>query len=489
MSDPPALPDSQPDSGELSGTLTPALAADIRRIFDAQRSVALRLRESTVAERLAKLERLRAAIVGHRAQILAAVTADLARPSVETELAELLPLLGDLSDYRRHLARWLRPRRVRPTVPTLGTRAWVQREPRGRTLIKAPWNYPVVLTLGPLIPAVACGNTAIVKTSELAPHSSRVLTHIIRDAFDESEVAVFEGDASVGTALLELPFDHIFFTGSPAVGQIVMAAAARHLASVTLELGGKSPAIIDASADVARAVDTIAWAKCLNAGQTCIAPDHLYVHEAVQEQVVERFRQRLSSWYGADAAQAPDLARIVNGRHARRLADLLADARRRGAVLLHGGTVDPERRFVSPTLLGSIPDDARIMQEEIFGPLLPLIVYRSEDEVIERINAAPKPLALYIWSRKRETARRVIRRTSAGGTCINQVALQFLHHNLPFGGVNHSGIGSYHGEWGVRAFSHERAVLEAKVQLSGAFFPPYGRRVRSMVALLTKWST
>ena len=470
-------------------TLDAELAARIRRVFEAQRPVALRLRETTVAERVAKLERLRAAILRHREAIIAAVRADLARPVAETELTELLPLLGDFTHYRRHLERWLRPRRVHPTLPTLGTRAWVQREPRGRTLIKSPWNYPVVLTLGPLIPALACGNTAIIKTSELAPHSSGVLASIVRDAFDQSEVALFEGDASVGGALLELPFDHIFFTGSPAVGQIVMAAAAKHLASITLELGGKSPAIIDASADVRRAVDTIAWAKCLNAGQTCIAPDHLYVHEEVYEQVVDRFRRRLSSWYGADPAEAPDLARIVNDRHTRRLADLLADARERGAALLHGGQIDLERRFVAPTLLGGIPEAAHIMQEEIFGPLLPIIVYRREEEVIDRINAAPKPLALYVWTRKREVARRLLRRTSAGGTCINQVALQFLHHNLPFGGVNHSGIGSYHGEWGIRAFSHERAVLDAKVQLSGALFPPYGARVKRMLALLTKWST
>ena len=472
-----------------TGTLDAELAGRIRRVFDAQRPIALRWRESTVAERLGRLERLRAAILDQRVAIIEALAADLSRPPVETELAELLPLLSDLADHRRHLARWLRPKRVRPTVPTLGTRAWVQREPRGRALIQAPWNYPVALTLGPLIPAIACGNTAILKTSEFAPHSSQVMGSIVRASFDESEVALVEGDAAVGRALLELPFDHIFFTGSPAVGEIVMTAAARHLASVTLELGGKSPVIIDASADIDRAVDAIAWAKCLNAGQTCIAPDHVYVHADVYAEVLARFKRRLSSWYGADAAAAPDLARIVNERHARRLAALLEDARASGAAVLHGGETDPERRFVAPTLLGDVPDGARIMREEIFGPVLPLIAYRSEDEVLERINAAPKPLALYIWTRRRELARRLIRRTSAGGTCINQVALQFVHHNLPFGGVNHSGIGSYHGEWGIRAFSHERAVLDAKLQLSRAFFPPYGKRARRMLALLTKWST
>lgn len=463
------------------------LGAELRRVFDAQHAVALRLRESTVSERLAKLRRLRTAILAHREALIEAVTADLGRPALETELAELLPLLTDLAHHRRHLKRWLRPKRVNSTLLTFGTRASVCREPRGRTLIVSPWNYPVVLTLGPLIPAVACGNTVMLKTSEIAPHSSRALVHLIREVFDETEVAVFEGDASVAGALLELPFDHIFFTGSPAVGQLVMSAAARHLASVTLELGGKSPAIIDAEADLAHAVDTIAWAKCLNAGQTCIAPDHLFVHADIHDQVLERFRQRLREWYGVDAEHSPDFARIVNVHHTRRLVALLEDACARGATVLHGGHVDVPQRFVSPTLLGGIPADARIMHEEIFGPLLPLIVYRHEDELLEQLNARPKPLALYVWTRRRGFARRLLRRTSAGGTCVNHVALQFLQHNLPFGGVNRSGIGSYHGEWGIRAFSHERAVVDARVQLMSAFFPPYRARTRRMAAVLMKW--
>ncbi|MHB1815117.1 MAG: aldehyde dehydrogenase family protein [Steroidobacteraceae bacterium] len=479
-------PQCAPDG--LPGGLSASLAAEIRRVFDGQLAAAMRLRSSTVRERLERLERLRAQILSHRRGILEAIQADLGRPETETELAELLPLLADLADHRRNLARWLRARRVRPTVATLGTRAWVQREPRGRALIISPWNYPLVLTLGPLIPALACGNTAVIKTSELAPHSSSLLASLIRAAFDASEVALFEGDASVAGALLELPFDHIFFTGSPAVGRVVMSAAARHLSSITLELGGKSPAIIDASADVERAADVIAWSKCLNAGQTCIAPDHLYVHETVYEQVLARLKRRLADWYGPDPERSPDLARIVNARHTQRLAGLLEDAQSRGAQVLHGGEVAPQRRFLGPTLLGGVPDEARIMQEEIFGPLLPIITYRSQDDLIGRINAAPKPLAMYIWSRRPRAARRLIARTSAGGTCINQVAVQFLQHNLPFGGVNHSGIGSYHGEWGIRAFSHERAIVEAGLQLSSALFPPYGARARCTVALLRRLS-
>ncbi len=482
------MPDPERAAAERPGALTPALAADIRRVFDAQRASALRLRRSTVKERLGKLQRLRESLLAHRQDILQAAARDLGRPAAETDLAELVPLLADLAEHRRRLKAWLAPRRVRPTALLLGTRAEVRREPRGRCLIIAPWNYPLVLTLGPLIPAVACGNTAILKTSELAPQCSKVIAAMVRRVFDESEVALFEGDASVAEALLALPFDHMFFTGSPAIGKVVMAAAAKHLASVTLELGGKSPVIIDESADLALAVKTLAWTKFLNAGQTCIAPDHLYVHAAVYEQVLELFKQRLRAWYaGQEALESRDFGRIVNEQHALRLISLLQDAIARGAEVPYGGESDAGRRFVAPTLLTHVPPQARLMEEEIFGPLLPLIPYRSLEEVIERINGAPKPLAMYIWTRNRRTARCVIERTSAGGTCVNHAAVQFLHHNLPFGGVNHSGIGSYHGEWGIRAFSHERAVLEMRVMLARIFFPPYGARVRRLSGLLRRW--
>ena len=482
------MPDPERAPATPPGALTPSLAVDIRRVFDAQRQTALRLRRSTVKERLGKLERLRESLLAHRDDILRAAARDLGRPAAETDLAELVPLLADLAGHRRHLRRWLQPRRVRPTALLFGTRAEVRREPRGRCLIIAPWNYPLVLTLGPLIPAVACGNTAILKTSELAPECSGVLARIVREVFEEDEVAPFEGDASVAEALLALPFDHMFFTGSPAIGSVVMSAAAKHLASVTLELGGKSPVVIDETADLALAVKTLAWTKFLNAGQTCIAPDHVYVHAAVYERVLELFKRRLDAWYGgAGVLEARDFGRIVNERHTLRLISLLEDARARGAQLPYGGEADAGRRFIAPTLLTQVPREARIMEEEIFGPLLPLIPYCSLEEVLERINGAPKPLAMYIWTRNRRTAQRLIENTSAGGTCVNHAAAQFLHHNLPFGGVNHSGIGSYHGEWGIRAFSHERAVLETRVMLARIFFPPYGARVQRLSGLLRRW--
>jgi len=475
--------------GDAPGALTPTLQADIRRIFEAQGETVLRLRRSTVPERIAKLKRLRAVILSRRGEIIDAARLDFRRPAAETEFTELMPVITDISDHCRQLKKWLKPRRVRPTSLMLGTQAWIRYEPRGRCLILAPWNYPVTLTLGPLVPAVACGNAVMIKTSEVAPHFSAVLVRIIRDVFDESEVAVFEGDASVATALLELPFDHCFFTGAPAIGKVVMNAAAKHLTSVTLELGGKSPVVIDPSADIELAAQTLAWAKHVNSGQTCVAPDHIYVHRSVKDRFVERVSKHLGEWYGAGhAAKDAEYSRVINARHTRRVADLIEDASRKGATLLFGGEVDVPQHFVAPTLLGDVPADARIMQEEIFGPVLPIIAYDHLDEVVSRINAAPKPLAMYIWTRDQKMADHLIEQTSAGGTCINHVAAQFLHHNLPFGGVNNSGIGSYHGEWGIRAFSHERAILRTRMMLARMFFPPYTPRVRRILDLILKYS-
>jgi len=468
--------------------LTPALHTEINRVFELQRATALKLRTSTPAQRIARLQKLRAALLEHWDAILQAADKDFQRSALEAELTELLPVLQDIGHTSRHLKRWLKPKKVSATALTFGTQAWTRYEPRGRCLIIAPWNYPVTLTFGPLVPAIASGNTVIIKTSEIAPHFSTAMAQIIRKTFPEDEVAVFEGDASVATALLDLPFDHVFFTGSPAIGKVVMGAAAQHLTSVTLELGGKSPTIIDSSADLELAVKTTAWGKFVNSGQTCIAPDHIYVHESVHEQVVALFRHWIAHWYGdGENAKKPGaLTRVIDERHSRRIADLVNDAVSQGATVLSGGVVDVEAHFVSPTLLGNLPEGAKIMQEEIFGPVLPIIPYTDLSEVIDRINRAPKPLVLYIWSKSEKNIAQISDQTSAGATCINHVVMHFLHHNLPFGGVNNSGIGSYHGEWGIRAFSHERAFLRTRVMLARMFFPPYSENLRKLVRFLAK---
>lgn len=449
----------------------------IQHLFARQEPTALALRESTAKQRIDKLKRLRDALLQRREAWIAAFETDLRKPPLEVDLTELLPVIDEARHAISHLARWMRPRRVAATLTTLGTTARVLCQPRGRCLIIGPWNYPVNTLLGPLVSAIAAGNTVILKPSEFTPHVNAVVAELIAEVFDPAEIAVVQGGAVTAQHLLALPFDHVFFTGSPAVGKIVMAAAAQHLTSVTLELGGKSPAIVDETADVERAADLILWGKLTNAGQTCVAPDHVFVHRSVRECFVRRCRETIEARYGAsDAAVAasPDLARMITPRHAGRLGALIDDARARGATVLAGGAHDAASRYVAPTLLGDVPAEARIASEEIFGPVLPIETFDTLDVVIRRINASPKPLALYVFSQRKRAAARVIEQTSSGGVCVNHCVQQYAHAGLPFGGVNHSGIGSAHGVFGFNAFSHQRAVLAAgRLTLVSLFYPPY----------------
>jgi aldehyde dehydrogenase (NAD+) len=445
----------------------------MRAIFDRQAATAQRLRTSTAKERIAKIRRLRDAVIAHTEDWYAAAQQDFRKPPGEVDLAEILPVCLEANEAIRNLKKWMAPQRVRPTLLTLGTRSHIQSVPRGRCLIIGPFNYPLNLTLCPLISAIAAGNTAIVKPSELTPATSKLIGQVVRDVFDDDEVAVFEGEAAVAQALQVLPFDHVFFTGSPAIGKLVMAAAAHNLASVTLELGGKSPTIVDASADLQLAASNIMWSKFANAGQTCIAPDHVYVHASVKEEWLRCCALELQRAYGASAADqqaSPDFARIVNARHAARLAALLDDATTRGARVAVGGGVIAADNFVQPTLLDQVPADARIMHEEIFGPLLPVIAYTDLDAVIAEINAGPKPLALYLYSRTAAHIDAVLAQTASGGACINHALMQYLNSNLPFGGINNSGIGNAHGHFGFKAFSHERGVVRTQFSFVATAF-------------------
>ncbi len=349
-------------------------------------------------------------------------------------------------------------------------------EPRGTALIISPWNYPFNLAVSPLISALAAGNTAILKPSELTPATSALIARIVAETFPPDLVTVVEGDKDAAQALLALPFDHIFFTGSPEVGKIVMAAAARTLASVTLELGGKSPTIIGPGADIAGAAKWVAFGKFANAGQTCIAPDHVFVHDSQHEAFVAALRARIAATHGTGAA-SPDLAGIVSDRHAGRLRGLIDGATAQGARIVHGGEGNGTR--LAPTLIEAVTPDMQIDHEEIFGPVLPILPYRDITEVIDRINARPKPLALYIFERDRNLVDRVIASTSSGGVGVNLTMLHASHPALPFGGVNSSGIGASHGEHGFRAFSHERAILSNRFSPVPLLFAPYrGRSAR-----------
>ncbi len=466
-----------------------AMEADIRRVFERQRETALRLRSSTAAERAAKIMRLHDAVMARRQEFYDAGHKDFRKPPAEVDLTEVLPVISEAKHARRALKGWMKPQGVWPTSLTIGLKSWVQHEPRGRCLIISPWNYNVNLLFGPLVSAIAAGNTTMLKPSEMTPHLTAVMVKIVKEIFTEDEVAIFEGDSAVSTMLLALPFDHIFFTGSPAIGKVVMAAAAKHLTSVTLELGGKSPTIIDETADIKTAARTLMWGKFTNCGQTCIAPDYIYIHPSVKDAFVDECRAVLKECYGETAAEqmkSPNLARVVNTRHTQRLAGLLADAKQRGAKITIGGDVSEKDCFVQPTFLEDIPADARIQSEEIFGPLLPIMTYTGLDQVIAHTNSQPKPLALYIWSRNEANIERVLKHTSAGGTCINHCVVQFAHGNLPFGGVNNSGIGAAHGIHGFKAFSHERAVVRTRFMMVRTLFPPYTEFKSKLMNLMLK---
>jgi len=449
----------------------------MQQVFEAQRLTALRWRASTAAERIARIQALRQATLEQREALYEAFALDFRKPRTEVEGSELIPILDEARHAIAHLKRWMKPVRVWPTRLTLGNSAWTEAQPRGRSLIIAPWNYPLNLSLCPLISALAAGNPVVLKPSEMAPPGSALLADLVATPFPPHEVAVFEGGLPVAQALLDLPFEHIFFTGSPAVGKLVMAAAARHLSSITLELGGKSPTIVDETADLQQAAETILWGKLINAGQTCLAPDHLYVHESVKARFIAACEKVLRARYGLQASDwkdSPDLARIINPRHTQRLQALLDDALQGGAQVLAGGEVDVPRCYVAPTLIDRVPQDAALMHEEIFGPILPVIAYTDLDQVIEHINRQPKPLALYIWSQDQARVCEVLRHTSSGGACVNHCIVHVAHSGLPFGGVNNSGLGSSHGHHGFKAFSHERSVLKAGwLNTIQVFFPPY----------------
>lgn len=469
-----------------------APSTPVREVFDRQQVRALQLRESTAAQRIASIRRLLKVIDAYSYHLRLAARADFGKPEAEVDLTELMPVIAEAKHTIAHLKRWMRPRRVAPTLAMLGTSAAVRCEPRGVVLIMAPWNYPFNLALGPLISALAAGNTAIIKPSELTPQVSALIRKIVEAAFEPDEVAVFEGGVEVATELLALPFDHVFFTGSPAVGKIVMAAAAKHLTSVTLELGGKSPTIVDPSADLAKAARNIVWGKYTNNGQTCIAPDYLLVHNSVRIEFIDEAIRCLQHAYGHSHGEQivnPDYGRIINDRNFARLKGLLDDARNRGANLCAGGSSDTEQRFIAPTILVNVPRDAAIMQEEIFGPILPVLGYDDLDDAISYINSKPKPLALYIYSRDQGAIGEVLARTSAGDTCVNHNLIHFLHQNLPFGGVNHSGIGKGHGHAGFIAFSHERSVLREHLSIIHWLYPPYTRTVQWLIRFATRFLT
>ncbi|PYF13257.1 aldehyde dehydrogenase (NAD+) [Rhodobacter viridis] len=430
--------------------------------------------EFTLQKRRAVLKRLAAEIRAREAEIMAALAADLGKPAVEVRISEIIPILSEIRHSARHLKAWARVRRVRPTLSMIGTRATIRPEPKGTVLIIAPWNYPLCLALGPLVSAIAAGNAAVVKPSEMAPATSALIAKIVAACLPADLVAVVEGGIETSTDLLAQPFDHIFFTGSPAVGKVVMAAAAKTLASVTLELGGKSPVLLGPDADLKKAARMVAWGKFANAGQTCIAPDHVFVPRAQQDAFAKALRAEIARMYGANPQTSRSFARLIGAKHFERLRAMVSEAVGQGAQVIAGGDAEAASRYLAPTVLSNVPETASLMREEIFGPVLPVIAYDDLDTVLAGIEAGEKPLALYVFARDRALISRVCRATTSGAVGVNVTLAHFLHLNLPFGGVGNSGLGAAHGHWGFQAFSHEKPVLENRFAVLDPLMPPYG---------------
>jgi aldehyde dehydrogenase (NAD+) len=469
----------------------PKLAQDrIPELFRRQRANQAAVKRTSAAERVAKLLRLRDAIVTREHAIREVLAKDFRKAASESDITEIFPSLMEIKDAITHLSAWMRPQRVATPMSLFGTHSAVYYEPKGVVLIIGPWNYPFQLVIAPLVAAIAAGNCAIVKPSELTVETSKLLVELIGAVFGDDEIAVVEGGPDETQKLLALPFDHFFFTGSTRVGKIVAEAAAKHLASTTLELGGKSPAVVDDSADIATTANRLAWGKFVNAGQTCIAPDYILVSEKRRDALVDAMTSSIAHLYGNDPKASPDLARIINTRNFDRLHKMLDDTVAAGAKVAVGGQTDAAERYIAPTILTDVKPDTAVMAEEIFGPILPVLTYQSFDEVAPFITARDKPLALYVFGSDSRRIDSVVAETTAGGTCINNTLIHFANGNLPFGGVGPSGTGNYHGFYGFKAFSHERAVLrQGRLDVLKQVYPPYNSKVTRMLGWMRRLFT
>jgi aldehyde dehydrogenase (NAD+) len=438
-------------------------------------------RTRDLAFRRGQLEAIVRFLSEQESQIEAALHADMGRPAFEVYPGEIAFVASEAALAARKLRAWSRPKRVRTSLAAQPGRSWVYHEPLGVVLIIGAWNYPLQLVLAPLVGAVAAGNCAVLKPSEIAPATSALVAEQLPKYLDPHFVSVVEGGAAETTELLSQRFDHIFYTGSAHVGRIVMEAAAKHLTPVTLELGGKSPCIVDQNVDVDTAARRIVWGKFFNAGQTCVAPDYILAHQAIEEPLALRMKHVIEAFFGRDPRQSADFGRIVNLRHHRRLTRLLSES---GEVFC-GGQADEDERYIAPTILRNVPARSPVMEEEIFGPILPVIRVKEIDEAISFVNTQPKPLALYLFTRNAESERRVLQCTSSGGVTVNHTLLHLAVPDLPFGGIGPSGMGAYHGRAGFETFSHRKSVLEKPLWPDMKFiYPPYDNAKRKWVRRL-----
>ncbi|HDA2031305.1 TPA: aldehyde dehydrogenase [Staphylococcus aureus] len=424
-----------------------------------------------ISFRKEQLKKLSKAIKSYESDILEALYTDLGKNKVEAYATEIGITLKSIKIARKELKNWTKTKNVDTPLYLFPTKSYIKKEPYGTVLIIAPFNYPFQLVFEPLIGAIAAGNTAIIKPSELTPNVARVIKRLINETFDANYIEVIEGGIEETQTLIHLPFDYVFFTGSENVGKIVYQAASENLVPVTLEMGGKSPVIVDETANIKVASERICFGKFTNAGQTCVAPDYILVHESVKDDLITALSKTLREFYGQNIQQSPDYGRIVNLKHYHRLTSLLNSAQMN---IVFGGHSDEDERYIEPTLLDHVTSDSAIMQEEIFGPILPILTYQSLDEAIAFIHQRPKPLSLYLFSEDENATQRVINELSFGGGAINDTLMHLANPKLPFGGVGASGMERYHGKYSFDTFTHEKSYIFKSTRLeSGVHLPPY----------------
>ena len=453
----------------------------INTTFNAQRAYFNTHATHGFSFRQAQLTKLKQALITYADDLTTALQQDLGKPAFESYASEIGFILKDISHTLKHLKKWMKPQSVTPaliTLPTLRGSSKIHQTPRGVNLIIAPFNYPIGLTFSPLIAAIAAGNTAMIKTSELTPHCNQVISQLIAKTFDPEYVAYIAGAIPETTALLALPFDHILFTGSPRVGRIVMQAAASHLTPVTLELGGKSPCIVHHDANLKLAAKRIVMGKFTNAGQTCIAPDYLLVHERILKPFQQEIKTRIQEIYGANPQTCKDYGRIINQHHVDRLAALIHPDK-----VLVGGQVDKDDCYISPTVMTDISLADPIMSDEIFGPLLPILSYKDPSDIFAITEQLPAhPLSCYLFTHDKKLQQHITTTLPFGGGCINHCLLHAANLNLPFGGMRNSGIGSYHGQTGFRAFSHQKSMLKSTTRIDPDLpYPPFNKKRKTWI--------
>lgn len=434
--------------------------------------------------RIGQLKKLKQLIVKNEDKIIEALRQDLGRHKFESYVAEVGSVLSSISFIVKHLRKWLKAKKVKTPIHQFGAKSYIKPEPYGVVLIIGPFNYPFSLCIEPMIGAIAAGNCVVIKPSEQTPRVSKVIKDLIEENFSKEYLQVIEGGKEEITRLIHLPFDYIFFTGSVPVGKVIMEAASKNLIPVTLELGGKSPCIVDKDANIEVAAERIVWGKFLNAGQTCIAPDYLLVHESIKEKFINEFKNTIARFYGKEVSESKDFGRIVNEKHAKRLSVIIEADKEK---VVFGGSYNIGERYIEPTLIDGVTWEDECMREEIFGPILPMMSFRDIDKAITMINERPKPLALYVFTENRYVQNKVLEGTSSGGSCINDTISHVASHYLPFGGVGHAGMGAYHGEASFTTFSHMKSVLNKSTKIKmKMIFPPYSDSSLNMIKKIMK---